>query len=329
MKLGLLFSFLLLCYDTPCGTTNASVTQMDNDLKIFVSANNKGGVGKTSTSALFAEYASYILNKKVLGIDLDSQCNFSQRYLTMESDPIAPEGWIPPIHPDYEPKKSDDEEYVEDDEDDWDGRSSIAGIFNGEGVVPYPTPFKNFDIAPAHAHLLLIAEQIRREEIVIKIHNRLKEFLSGKDVKKQYELIVIDTAPSKGPLTTSALRCATHILIPTIMEDKSIKGVSGMLQLWMQETTNREVSNPLQLVGILANLFDSKLTLHNDIYNSLAEHRTIGEHLLIEKLGRRVAFAENDVATPSPRSIFDLPDNVKAKQEAIAVCERIAEKVFA
>lgn len=289
-------------------------------MKIFVAANNKGGVGKTSTSALFAEYASYVLKKRVLGIDFDPQCNFSQRYLTMESDPVAPEGWIPPLHPDYDPTDPEDTH--------WNGRSSIAGIFHNTGVVPYPTYIESFDIAPAHAHNLLIAEQVNRSDILAKIHNRLKDFLYGKDVQAAYDLIVIDTAPSKGPLTMSAIRSATHIVIPTIMEDKPMQGVYGMVQLWMQESITRERERPINLVGILPNLFDPRTTLHNDMYNSLLEHHTIGKYMLKEKLSRRVIFAENDSPSASPRSIFDLPDKNLAKQEALAVCTRIAERVF-
>lgn len=292
----------------------------ESKMKIFVAANNKGGVGKTSTSSLFAEYASAILKKRVLGIDFDPQCNFSQRYLSMESDPIAPEGWMPPLHPDYDPTDIEDA--------DWDGRSSIAGIFHNTGVVPYPTYLEGFDIAPAHAHRLLIAEQVRRDELLEKIHNRLRDFLYAPDVQEAYDLAVIDTAPSKGPLTVSAIRSATHMIIPTIMEDKPIQGVYGMIQLWMQESVIREPSHQLNLIGILPNMFDSRTSLHNDMYSSLIETKTIGKYMLKKTLGRRVVFAENDSPSANPKSIFDLPDSNLAKKEALGVCELIAEKVF-
>lgn len=289
-------------------------------MKVFVPANNKGGVGKTTTSALFAEYSSLILNKRVLGIDFDPQCNFSQRYLDMEADPIAPEGWIPPLHPDYDPTSEEDA--------DWDGRSTIANIFYGESVIPYPTYIKGFDLAPAHAHKLLTAEQVRRNEIMDKIHNRMKEFIYSPEVQESYDLVVIDTAPSKGPLTVSAIKSASHMLIPTVMEDKPIQGVFGMLQLWMQESTTREPSRKLKLIGILPSMFDSRTSLHNQLYESLLKDETISKYVLRTVIGKRVVFAETDSPSASPKSLFELPNSNQAKQEAIAACEIIAERVF-
>ena len=178
---------------------------------VFTPANNKGGVGKTGVSAMFAEYCSLILKKKTLAIDLDGQCNFSSRYLPMEVDPSSPEGHIPPIHPDYDPTDPEDE--------DWDGRSSISDIFYGKPVIPYPTYISDLDVAPANGSRLLSAEHVRKNEVAHKVHDRLNEFLSLPEVKSTYDVVVIDTAPSKGPLTISAVRAATHIVIPSIMEE--------------------------------------------------------------------------------------------------------------
>lgn len=287
---------------------------------IFVPANNKGGVGKTAKSSLFAEYASKILKKNTLAIDFDPQCNFSHRYLDMEVDPASPEGYMPPIHPDYDSEDLDNS--------DWDGRSSIADIFYGEGVLPYPTFIEKLDVAPAYGDRLLAAEAVRRSEVVDKVHNRLREFLNSTDVQEAYDIVVIDTAPSKGPLTVSAIRSATHLVIPTIMEDKPIQGVYGMLQLWMQESLLRDKSNPLKLIGILANMYDRRTTLHREMYQSLQENEAIGKYVIPHKLGKRVAFAEVDCVGATPKSIFDLPEKSPARQEAVQVCEYIAEQLF-
>ena len=64
-------------------------------------------------------------------------------------------------------------------DDDWDGRSSIAEIFYGQGVVPYPTYVENLDIAPGHAERLLSAESVRRSEVVDKVHKQLANFLNS------------------------------------------------------------------------------------------------------------------------------------------------------
>lgn len=288
-------------------------------MKVVVPANNKGGVGKTSVSAILADYFSKVLKKKTLVIDLDPQCNFSQRVLPMEIDPSYPEGHIPPIHPDYQ----------EDEDEDWDGRSTVADIFlyPEKGIIPYPTMNEFLDVAPANAGSLLIVEQCRKEDVVELIHNRFARFLAQPDVQSEYDYVVVDTAPSKGSLTRSAMRAATHIIIPTVMEDKPIKGVFGMLQLWMQESARRDADNPLNLIGILPNMFDERTTLHNDLYNSLKSNHEITDYVMPCKLNRRIQYAENDCENAAPKSLFDLPNTNKAKQEVIKMCEYIMQRI--
>lgn len=289
-------------------------------MEIIAFVNNKGGVGKTTCTKLMAEYLSKKKGMRTLCIDFDPQCNFSHQYLNMEIDPTAPEGLIPPIHPDYDPTDPDD--------NDWDGRSSIAEIFYGQGVVPYPTYVKNMDITPGHADKLLSAESVRRSEVVEKVHKQLANFLSSPDVKAAYDAVVIDTAPSKGPLTISVMKAATHIVIPSIMEEQPVQGIYGMLQLWMQESLSREKSRPIQLIGILPNMF-KQTRLHNDIYNSLKNSVSIGKYVLPVRFSQRIVYAEVDSADSSPKSIFDYPESHVAKAEAEEVCSHIAERILA
>ncbi|MDX1900643.1 MAG: ParA family protein [Gammaproteobacteria bacterium] len=289
-------------------------------MKIIAFLNNKGGVGKTTCSRTMAEYLSKVKKMPTLAIDFDPQCNFSHQYLKMEIDPGSPEGLMPPIHPDYDPHHPDDA--------DWDGRSSIAEIFYGQGVVPYPTYIEHLDFAPGHAEKLLAAEAVRRSEVVDKVHKQLTNFLTSEDVKSTYDSIVIDTAPSKGPLTVSVIKAATHIVIPSVMEEQPVQGIYGMLQLWMQESLSREKSRPLTLVGILPNMF-KQTRLHRDILTSLQDNEAIGKYILPTKLSQRIVFAEIDSEDANPHSIFDFPDNHVGKQEALEVFDHIAERIFA
>jgi chromosome partitioning protein len=238
----------------------------------------------------------------------------------MEIDPAAPEGLMPPIHPDYDPIDPNDQ--------DWDGRSSIAEIFYGQGVVPYPTYVSNLDIAPGHAEKLLSAESVRRSEVVEKVHKQLSNFLHSADVKAAYDAVVIDTAPSKGPLTVSVMKAATHIIIPSVMEEQPVQGIYGMLQLWMQESLIREKNYPLQLIGILPNMF-KQTRLHKDILKSLQDNSAISKYVLPVKFSQRIVFAEVDAADSNPRSIFDFQEQHVAKSEAMQVCNYIAERIFA
>lgn len=288
-------------------------------MKIIAFVNNKGGVGKTTCSKLMAEYLSRTLKIRTLGIDFDPQCNFSHQYLQMEIDPAAPEGLMPPIHPDYDPLLPEDR--------DWDGRSSISEIFYGQGVVPYPTYIEHLDIAPGHAEKLLAAESVRRSEVVEKVHKQLAKFLNSPDVQSSYDAVVIDTAPSKGPLTISVIKAATHIVIPSVMEEQPVQGIYGMLQLWMQESLSREKNRPLQLIGILPNMF-KQTRLHKDILKSLEDNSAIGKYILPVKFCQRIVFAEVDADNANPRSIFDFPDQHVAKVEAMEVFNHIAERIF-
>ena len=288
-------------------------------MEIIAFVNNKGGVGKTTCSKLMAEYLSKTKGLRTLCIDFDPQCNFSHQYLDMEIDPAAPEGLIPPIHPDYDPNDPDDH--------DWDGRSSIAEIFYGQGVVPYPTYIENLDLAPGHAEKLLAAEAVRKSEVVEKVHKQLANFLASPDVQAAYKAVVIDTAPSKGPLTVSVIKAATHIVIPSVMEEQPVQEIYGMLQLWMQESLAREKNRPLKLIGILPNMF-KQTRLHKDILKSLQDNTAIGKYVMPVKLSQRIVFAEIDSEDANPHSIFDFPGNHVAKDEALEVCNHIAERIF-
>jgi len=293
-------------------------------MKIIVPCNNKGGVGKTCISTILAEYFSKVLNKKTLIIDLDPQCNISQRTIQMEIDPNHKDGHMPCVHPDYKDNESLWERMGE-----MRGRSSIADIFLRPeyGTVPYPTNNENLDIMPAHASDLLLVERCLKEEVLEKIYNRFNIFLQCRDVQEEYEYVVVDTAPSKGPLTRSAMRAATDIIIPTQMEDKPIRGVFGMMQLWMSEKKLRPQDNPLNLIGVLPNMFDARTALHTGMYESLRNDEMISPYLMPCKLSRRITYAENDTENAMPKSIFDMPNSNKAKAECIAMCEYVYDKI--
>ncbi len=286
---------------------------------IVAPVNNKGGVGKSTVSRLLLEYFSAVCGYRTLALDLDPQCNLSRRFLKMEIDPVDTQGVLPPQHPDYDPNDPDDNAT-------WSGRSSIADIFYGEPVFPYATNIPTLDIAPGHSAKLLAAEAVRKSEVSEKVHSQLKLFLDLPEVKAAYDMVVIDTPPSKGPLTISVVKAATHILIPSIMEPQPIEGVFGMLQLWKQEQLQRSNANPLNLIGILPNMFRN-VRLHQDLLIELKENRAISEFVLPLCLGQRTIFSEMDAEGASAATVFELPDHNKAKLEALAACDHIAKRI--
>lgn len=286
-------------------------------MKIIAVVNNKGGVGKTTTSRILAEYFSIVQNERVLALDMDPQANFSNRYLKMEIDPYQQEGRIPPLHSNYDPQSPEDR--------DWDGRSSIAGIFFGDAVFPYATYIKTLEIAPSHSSKLLLAEAVTREEVVQKVYDQLSKFLMLDEVRNSYDKIIIDTPPSKGPVTISVVRAATDLLIPSIMEPQPIEGIYGMIHLWKSETLRRPENKPLNLIGVLPNSYDRRGIIHKSFYESLKQE--MPDYVLESKIGRRLIYAEADADGAAPPSIFMYPDKNPAKQEVLSACQEIEERM--
>ncbi len=285
--------------------------------KIVVNATHKGGEGKTTNSIMLAEYCALIKGLKSLIIDMDPQGNFSGRYIPMEYDPAYKGGKIPALHPDYEPNVDTE----------WDGRSSIANIFYGEEVVPYPTLIPNLELLPAHSNKLQEAEAVTKNEVLEKVHLQLKRFLELPEVKNSYDVIIIDTPPSKGPLTIAAIKAATHIVVPAQMEQFSIEGIYGMLQLWKQESYNRSKNNLLELVGILPNQFRD-IKLHKQFLDGLKNMKGISDYVMPHVIKKRAIYTEILVEDANPKSIFELPANNIARQEYEAACQYIMERVF-
>ncbi|WP_115712815.1 ParA family protein [Legionella sainthelensi] len=289
----------------------------NNMAKVIVNATHKGGEGKTTNSIVLAEYLALIKNKKVLSMDLDPQANFSGRYLQMTYDPAYQGGKIPPLHPDYEP----------DIDIDWDGRSGIANIFYGEGVIPYPTQINNLEIAPAHSIRLQEAEAVTKHEVKEKVHLQIKKFVEDPEVQKAYDVIIIDTPPSKGPLTISAIKAATHLVIPAQMEQFSIEGIYGMLQLWKQETYARSKDNPIELIGILPNQVRN-INIHKHFLNDLRNKEFTSKYVIPHEIKKRSVYTEILAENANPKSIFELSESSIERVEYENVCQYITNKVF-
>lgn len=286
-------------------------------MRIIAVVNNKGGVGKTTASRLLAEYFAIVKGERVLALDMDPQANFSNRYLKMEIDPYQREGRIPPVHPSYDRHAPEDEH--------WDGRSSIAGIFFGEMVFPYSTYIDTLEVSPSHSSKLLLAEAVTRDEVVQKVYDQLAKFLALDDVRNSYDKIIVDTPPSKGPVTISVVRASTDLLIPSIMEPQPIEGIYGMLHLWKSESLRRTEKNPLNLIGVLPNSFDRRGIIHRD--HCLSLEQEMPEHVLKSKIGRRLIYAEADATDAAPPSIFMYPDKNPAKQEVLEACQEIETRM--
>lgn len=218
----------------------------ENKTKIIVVANNKGGVGKSLISQLISTYLAFKKNKKGLGIDFDPQGNMSYRFLkdTRMRDMSS---YRPPIHPDYDPN----------DDDEWNGKSSVLDMWTENPVVPYPTDLENLDILPSDASLIRDIEAFEYSSSLEEIIQRPYDFFNMPDfIDCGYDFVVIDTPPAKGPLTQGAIRAATHVLIPLELSNKSLQGLAGMVDLINRQNVYRPANNQAKIIGLLKNKVD-------------------------------------------------------------------------
>ncbi len=286
-------------------------------IKVITNATNKGGEGKTTISIILAEYIALLMGKKVLAIDLDPQANFSKYFLNLEYDPVYKGGKIPPLHPEYDP----------DEDSHWDGRSSIANIFYGEEVIPYPTDFKNIEILPAHSAKLQEAETVTKSDVLEKVHLQLKRFVQLSEIQELYDVVIIDTPPSKGVLTIAGVKACTDVVIPSQMEEDSIDGIYGMMQLWKQETYTRSSEFPINIAGILANRVRN-VSLHKNFHAQLKSLESTRDYVIDGEIKERVIYGELRAGEDRRKSIFKLPKTHAARKECENICSKIIGRIY-
>jgi len=201
--------------------------------KIIAIANQKGGVGKTTTTVNLAA-ALGVLEKKVLLIDADPQANASSG-LGIDVDAV---------------------EY---------GTYQILehAVTADQAILQTTSP--NVDIIPAHIDLVAIEIEL--------VDKKDREYMLKKSLAPlidKYDYILIDCAPSLGLITLNALTAANSVIIPIQCEYFALEGLGKLLNTIKSV---QKIHNPnLDIEGLLLTMFDSRLRLSNQVVEEVKKH---------------------------------------------------------
>ena len=199
---------------------------------IIAVTNQKGGVGKTTTSINIA-YCLHKLGKRVLLVDFDPQGNATSG-LGIDKHAVTLTSL------------------------------DIIQLDSSAADAVVPTQYRHIDIIPAVPELANAEVELAKAE---RRFVRLRQALQHLD---SYDVIVIDSPPSLSLLTVNALIASHYVLLPVQAEFYALEGLGQLLETI--KLIRKGMNPTLELIGVLVTMMDSRTTLSRQVHEEIVKH---------------------------------------------------------